>query len=95
MLIATIVACGYLYSPPAYWDTVKLPPEALVIERPLIEVREICPHAAKEGQQLFGCTLFSEHVAFVPTFKTFPGTYACWLEVKRHEMAHLKGWTHP
>jgi len=43
----------------------------------------------------YGCAYKASGVAYVPTWKTWPGTRACWLETRRHEEAHLKGYVHP
>lgn len=88
---AIAAACGFLFSPPAAYDAMPLPPSAIVVEFPLAFIRRSSPCSATRN--VYGCTY--EGVAYLPTWATWPGTRACWLENRRHEEAHLKGWTHP
>lgn len=95
MTPATIAAlCGFAFSPPSAYDTMPLPPAARVVEVAAGQLDALCvgtPHLA--AGQRNGCTV--GQVAYVPTWNTWHGTRACWVENRRHEEAHLKGWTHP
>lgn len=96
MLIAALAAaaCGFTYSPPPVWDRLPFPDGAVVLEVPAAQIDTLCaatPHVKAGTRQ--GC-----HVgltAYIPTWKTWRGTRECWAENRRHEEAHLKGWTHP
>lgn len=83
--------CGFTYTPPMIWDQLPLPADTQVIEVPMKDIRTLCtkPHSG----QVWGCNV--GRVVFIPTYKTWPGTRECWLENKRHEESHLKGYTHP
>lgn len=88
-------ACGFLFSPPPAYDALSLPAGAVVREVPATQLDSLCeghtPHL-RAGLRMgcaFGLT------AYVPTWTTWSGTRECWIENRRHEMAHLKGWVHP
>lgn len=93
LAIATI--CGFLYSPAAGWDSIPLPATSQVIEIPFSQIDRRCNFTSTSRTTEFACTYQSTLIAFVPTWKTWPGTRQCWEEVRRHEEAHLKGYIHP
>lgn len=86
-----------MFSPPPSYDALPMPAGAVVVEVPLRDLDRLCvglpPHPAR--QPLYGCAILDSLTAYVPTWATWPGTRACWLEIRRHETAHLKGWIHP
>lgn len=86
-------ACGFWFSPPASWDALPLPPTAHVIEVRLSDLKGFCGPGGPRFE--YGCAFPSIGLAYVSSPRGWPGTEACRLEVRRHEEAHLKGWTHP
>lgn len=91
------LACGVMFSPPPEYDTMPLPVDARVVEVPFNQISGLCDHLVDRAHYriVYACTRLGTMVSYVPTFKTYPGSRECWLELKRHETAHLKGWVHP
>lgn len=55
--------------------------------------RSFGPVASVTVRMEYGCA--TGLTAYVPSWSSWPGTRECWLEDRRHEVAHLKGWKHP
>lgn len=87
--------CEVFYSPSHKWDLKPLPPSAIVRYVDFKDIRWLCASAKeKENEIMYACSFPDKVIAYIPTFKSYPGTKECWDELNRHELAHLKGWKH-